>query len=75
MSLKLQIDETDPTLKKVNGRYSDWKAFGILCHFLQQDDITVEQTVGLLHKMLPTKKEKHRGQPGMLWRRMLPGDG
>ncbi|QGA17132.1 hypothetical protein EYB26_004802 [Talaromyces marneffei] len=67
MSLKFSIDETDPFLKKVEGRYSDWKAFNILCQFLLQDDLSVRQAVSLLHNILPTKKEENLGgQPGML---------
>jgi hypothetical protein len=67
MSLNLRIDETDPTLKEVQGRYSDWKAFCVLRRFLEPvGDLSIEQATALLHDMLPTRKEEHLGgQPSM----------
>lgn len=67
-ALNLQIDETDPTLKKVYGRYSDWKAFGILTRYLEPgSDLSEEQATELLYEILPKADDKKlAGQPDML---------
>lgn len=67
-ALNLQIDETDPTLKKVYGRYSDWKAFGILTRYLEPgSDLSDEQATELLYEILPSPDDKKlSGQPDML---------
>jgi hypothetical protein len=67
-ALNLQIDETDPTVKKVYGRYSDWKAFGILTRYLEPgSDLSDEQAAELLYDILPSAdNEKLSSQPDML---------
>ncbi|CRG86319.1 hypothetical protein PISL3812_03324 [Talaromyces islandicus] len=68
VTLNLTIDETDPTLKEVHGRYSDWKAFGILTRYLEPgSDLSDEQATELLYDILPSPDNKKlSGQPDML---------
>jgi hypothetical protein len=67
-ALNLEIDETDPTLKEVHGRYSDWKAFGILTRYLEPgSDLSDEQATELLYDILPSPENKElSSQPAML---------
>lgn len=66
-SLTFKVDETDPTLKVVHGRYSDWKAIEVLQRYLDpKGNLSIDQATTLLHDMLPTADEyENRGQPGM----------
>ncbi|KAB8228020.1 hypothetical protein BDV23DRAFT_189353 [Aspergillus alliaceus] len=59
-SLNLHIDENDPDVKDVCGRYSRWKAFCILKRYLEPDgDLSLEQAAQLITRMLPTSAESN----------------
>lgn len=56
--LDLEIDENDPDLQDVWGRYSDMKAFHVLRHYLDgTEGFSILQTIKSLHDMLPDRTE------------------
>lgn len=56
--LDLKIDENDPEVQEVWGRYSDMKAFHIIRRYLDENgDLSIKQTIKALHDMLPERTE------------------